>query len=1236
MAWTSAYAQEDAEYDAALAAITDGGVYRIKTNVEGTAFYVTYSGTLTSNANDAGLFTITKPADGTWKATGFRIDSGTERFTNPNLVNDKANLNQNFYAHSTGDRNGWERQVLFLKDGKYAIRSCNTVYGESSWADAGRTFWTYNVAEAVPTPCYSYDPAYVWDFEGPVTTINVTYKLVESNGTEVKSVTVKQETNSDINVPKSLTSVSFNGSWHEIFYYNYTAAGTIGEENCTITVTRTMKDGTVLALSNLRNNKAYNIGCERGAFLTADGKMVSTALDAATNEKPLGKFAIIDYKNNYYLYSVDEGKLVKNNGTLISNLFTEGFSADDALKIEAKAEPLFLFYFTINGTNNGLNTNGNAPLGYVINTWMTADPGNQYYMVAVDDFDPTAILADLKEFYEPTHFVQYVIKEGGKTIFTSEPQPTYVGAHYTALPEAFKRSYYTYSDVDVTVEDVATTTITVEATWGGPFEISADFDNAHWYNMVMRSKWLVTSDKKDGDGAYKTQNKDVVGSIGLGDPAYQWAFMGNGYEGFKVFNKAEGASNSLGYTTGTATNGGIPTIMSNEEGIHAWYVVPNTNTSVPANSFCLGIYNTNLYINQYGGEGGSVKFWNSTGNLGDPGSAFTVFDVPTDFAEYVVEEVAPSLEATGYFTFNDEGKAFVGWDPAYKTSCTYEQFKSLKTKLDEAMKDATKFILPASGYYLLKNKYYGTYMGIDPSDANLYGNYKQEVVPQAKHIVKLTYEGLEAGNVRYSIGLMGAFVPEGIAQSTPVTAAEDNGKLTIVIPAVGYAAFMGNPEQQYSALHTRAAGDLVGWEPTADASQWTVENAVSINFTVSDAGYATAYLPFDAIPANAPTVEVTVPAATNTWTFDDGTLGEGLTATEGVTFADGAVTVPVGDYLTATNIGGAANSGTYTILFDVKTPDATSYCCLFNNDRTKDGALFYHNNAIGLNYLGLGYHGTINNDQWYRVVFVAEDSQVKVYVNGEQVGASTGAGEDHWKLGSELYFFADDSGEETEVTATELRLWDVALTAEQVAALKGVGYVPGTASDFAVYTAQITPGSEGKVPGEYEFLTLNELNAGYIPEATPVIIKATPDTYVFWVDEEPTPDDNVLKILDIEVDGGQALVKEPVVIENNDLKGTFMPIDATGKYVLGVPEGEEIGFWPATAGTTIAAGKVYMELENDGEIKGFIFGSNDNGTGINSIENAQTTDNIIYNVAGQRLSKTMKGINIVNGKKILK
>ena len=101
----------------------------------------------------------------------------------------------------------------------------------------------------------------------------------------------------------------------------------------------------------------------------------------------------------------------------------------------------------------------------------------------------------------------------------------------------------------------------------------------------------------------------------------------------------------------------------------------------------------------------------------------------------------------------------------------------------------------------------------------------------------------------------------------------------------------------------------------------------------------------------------------------------------------------------------------------------------------------------------------------------------------------------------------------------------------------------------------------------------------------------------------------------------------------NDLKGTAEGIEADGNmYILAQPEGEEVAFYRATPGTTITRGKAY--LEDASGVKAFLF-DEDGATGIAEVET--TVENgAIYNVAGQRLQKMQKGINIVGNKKVLK
>ena len=92
-------------------------------------------------------------------------------------------------------------------------------------------------------------------------------------------------------------------------------------------------------------------------------------------------------------------------------------------------------------------------------------------------------------------------------------------------------------------------------------------------------------------------------------------------------------------------------------------------------------------------------------------------------------------------------------------------------------------------------------------------------------------------------------------------------------------------------------------------------------------------------------------------------------------------------------------------------------------------------------------------------------------------------------------------------------------------------------------------------------------------------------------------------------------------------------------YILNKPTAKPIGFYKA-AGQTVAANKAYIQIDYSvvAGIKEFITlpGMEDDATSIqNSKFEIQNEEAPIYNLAGQRISKMQKGINIVNGKKIM-
>ena len=174
---------DKALYDAAIAAFPSGGYY-ITTVIDGVKYYVTASGSLEERTDDVatedGLFTINQVSGGALYDIGWHIEGANGHFSNTTLTDSKADLNPGtgvFRLDTGNNRNDWESQVFYLDEetGKFAIRSCNTAFGESSWADAGRAFWTYEVDEAGevvwadygPMPAYSYEPAYIWTLEQP-------------------------------------------------------------------------------------------------------------------------------------------------------------------------------------------------------------------------------------------------------------------------------------------------------------------------------------------------------------------------------------------------------------------------------------------------------------------------------------------------------------------------------------------------------------------------------------------------------------------------------------------------------------------------------------------------------------------------------------------------------------------------------------------------------------------------------------------------------------------------------------------------------------------------------------------------------------------------------------------------------------------------------------------------------------------------------------------------------------
>ncbi|MBR1791982.1 MAG: hypothetical protein IJ754_09575 [Bacteroidaceae bacterium] len=104
------------------------------------------------------------------------------------------------------------------------------------------------------------------------------------------------------------------------------------------------------------------------------------------------------------------------------------------------------------------------------------------------------------------------------------------------------------------------------------------------------------------------------------------------------------------------------------------------------------------------------------------------------------------------------------------------------------------------------------------------------------------------------------------------------------------------------------------------------------------------------------------------------------------------------------------------------------------------------------------------------------------------------------------------------------------------------------------------------------------------------------------------------------------------------LTGTYAEIDAiNGTYIL-QKQDEKVAFYHVNtdvAQPKVPANRCYLTYSADPGVKMFIL--EDMATGVNLVPGEGVTVNgsEIYNLAGQKLSKTQKGVNIIGGKKVI-
>lgn len=773
------------------------------------------------------------------------------------LVNLDANPNDGTAVNTTIDYRNKGTHAFYNSNGGsgsyfgWNLNSKTAKKVDNNGAGNALSYWGEGTASGTSGNSIWY--VYPVTINTPASTVDVTYNLVVG-GDIVNTKKVTVAANSEINIPAELTA------GYASSYYNFNTSGTIGDEDCVITVTPALKDNTVVyPYTNISNNKSYYIYTNdkaRGGLSTytdSETTYLAASVKSGLSLSPK-KFAIINYEENYYLYSVDDAKFVTFDGTADTKaaLAATVTGTSDRITFTQTNNPLYEVKFDGNSTKIINSSNSTSyPYGLVVNNWGSNsgqwDDGCQYTINEADDFDPTDALAVLEAFFHPSYTVTYIVKDvNDNTIFTSESIATELGAHITSLPAKYQRDFCSYNTVDVTISETHTD-IEFTATYNLPFTISTSYAGATWYYATIRgTKYLrADDDAKDSSGRYATNSTNEF------TDAYKWAFFGNPYA-FYVMNKNQGDGKYMAKDTQIVFSSlADPTADNNA----LWAVSSNSNGGFTLRNIAGG---DTWYVND-AGNNGNLGFWDSSWGANDPGSNWAITEVNEALYNALIEELEAVDYGTalGQYTLSGDYASFAG-NEATLIATIKSAYGDAGNYTDgitaiQGMINATVIVEPAKGTFLRMSSVQGAQAALKTAD---FGS--RMTVTTTKDAQTIFFYSADSklisfanGGVIKNVREIGTAGAEGDDVTFIEAVSGTTGKYSVKI------YFNNNYNYLYS---TGVDGSNADRNTLSDNfknnNTWTLEEVTTLPVAISAAGYAT---------LNAP-VALTIPDGVTAYT----------------------------------------------------------------------------------------------------------------------------------------------------------------------------------------------------------------------------------------------------------------------------------------------------------------------------------------------------------------------------------
>ena len=621
--------------------------------------------------------------------------------------------------------------------------------------------------------------------------------------------------------------------------------------------------------SQINANKSYVVKCDRSAWAVANnGTSLSTigTLNLALSiPDAKQRFAFVTRNGtDYYLYSVNAGKFLHaENNAGDGGSWVYGPSADKVYFADASSYKANTWRVYLEGTNKNINVGGSNQV--TINSYATADAGCAYYLIEAADVDGAQLAERLKG---PISVTWNVISEANGTPIVTGTSDAY-RTESLALPSnlsAFCCTYEYFSDAACTspitsfASDYASTTGTVYAkyTWNGPVKYTTTTAAPEYYNLNIRSQYLVYDDAATGDVKLQSTSEPFNNDA-------SWAFIGDPYTGFKLINKTKGTDQYLTYTSvvpgGNGGNNNIGFVAEGDFTDQYWCI--DTNTS----GFVLRMKNNN---NIYFHHDNTKQFlrtcskteWSAVHN--DQGSTI-VASTDEDVLFALYDELKTWSFGTNVGQMNTTDAGTVSNEEAAGTitsvgsaiaSATTSAYPNCYTSL-LTVKNNTALVEPTAGFYRLKNVATGKYLtatatgGWNSASKGIYANGNNT---DASTVIRL-FDKDENSTLYmycqgYGFGWTDASKNSGSGGVAWITGSPDKylhwfpGKAA---NQIAFAICYGNGTGSFAAylkqgIYTADTDDesvVAGADYTDNKAQWLVEPATSATVTLNSDGAAT-------------------------------------------------------------------------------------------------------------------------------------------------------------------------------------------------------------------------------------------------------------------------------------------------------------------------------------------------------------------------------------------------------------